>query len=117
MAVYFRIRACKHRHDLRFYEQRVWVEIPIQNDNRLPTGNHYFPPDSKLDVITKYFCSLEKHSSSKNHCDSLIEDFSVRNTDWQGEFCVPNSYFQSKSNGDAADTSTYLLGLTQRLKY
>jgi hypothetical protein len=54
-----RVRACKRRHDLQFYEKWLWVEIPT-HDDRLLICNHYFPPDTKPDITT-YFYSLEKN--------------------------------------------------------
>jgi hypothetical protein len=36
------------------------VEIPTSDDLNLPTGNHYFPPDTIPEVSANYFRFLEK---------------------------------------------------------
>jgi hypothetical protein len=43
IAISSRVRTFKHRYDLQFYEERVWVEIPTQNGRSLLIGNHYSP--------------------------------------------------------------------------
>jgi hypothetical protein len=50
-----KIRTCKRRHDLEFYDECVWVEIPTLDNFNLLIVNHYFPPDTKPEIITNYF--------------------------------------------------------------
>jgi hypothetical protein len=56
-------------------------------------------PNTKQDVISKYFCSLEKNLDTKNKSVLLIGDsmFSAPNFDWEGGLPLPNCYFYSKS--------------------
>jgi hypothetical protein len=82
-AVSSRVRSFKRRYDLQFYEECVWVEISTQNGRSLLIGNHYFPPDIKLELMSKYLCSLDKTLDTRNHYVILIGDFSVPNFDWQ----------------------------------
>jgi hypothetical protein len=62
-------RACtfKCRYDLQFYHECTWVKISTQSSPSLLIGNDY-PPDTKQDVISKYFCSLEKNLDTTNKC-------------------------------------------------
>jgi hypothetical protein len=72
----------------------------------LNTGNNYPPPDSKLAVISEYFCTLQKNIDTKDHGVLLIGDFNASNIDWaRGVY--------SKLKDDAIYTSICLLGLTQ----
>ena len=46
----------------------VWFEISTTRGRSLPTGNHYAPrPANKPDVISKYFCVLDKNLDTNNH--------------------------------------------------
>jgi hypothetical protein len=41
-----KIRTCKRRHDLEFYDECVWVDILTLDNLNFLIGNHYFPPDT-----------------------------------------------------------------------
>jgi hypothetical protein len=48
------------RADLELVKECVWVEIATTMDGiNLLIGNHYFAPDTAVDTIKQYFCSLE----------------------------------------------------------
>jgi hypothetical protein len=51
--------SCNHRYDLELCSECVWVEVPTADGISILTGNHYFAPDTKPDVITVYFHHLE----------------------------------------------------------
>ena len=71
------------------------------------------PLNITQDVISKYFCSLEKNLDTKNKSILLIGDsmFSAPNFDWEGGLPLPNCHFYSKSKGAANHTSMCLLDL------
>jgi hypothetical protein len=54
-ALFPRVRSCKSRCDLESFDECVRVEIPTYDGLNLLIGNHYFPPDTKPEVITKTF--------------------------------------------------------------
>jgi hypothetical protein len=114
-AVSSRVRSFKRRYDLQFYEECVWVEISTKNGRSPLIGNHYFPPDIKPELMSKYLCSLEKPLDTRNHYVFLIGDFNVPNFDWERSLPLSNCYFYSILKGNVIYTSTSLLGLTQRL--
>jgi hypothetical protein len=60
IALSSRVRSCKGRHDLESCDECVWVEIPTPNCLNLLIGNHYFPPNIKLEITANYFNFLEK---------------------------------------------------------
>jgi hypothetical protein len=55
IALFPRVCSCKRRCDLESLEECAWVEIPTSDGINLLIGNHYFPPDTKPEVITNYF--------------------------------------------------------------
>lgn len=57
-----KIRSFKRRCDLESYNECVWVEIPTLDNQNLLIGNHYFPPDTKPEVIANYFRSSEDNT-------------------------------------------------------
>jgi hypothetical protein len=81
VAVFSKSRACKRRHDLQYYDECVWVEIPTQNGLSLLVGNHYFPPVTKTDSILQYYSFLENNLDTQNHNVLLLGDFNVTNFD------------------------------------
>jgi hypothetical protein len=113
IALSSRIRSFKRRHDLESYEECVWVEIHISDNHNLLIGNHYFPPDTKPDVITNYFRTLEDRLDTKNFRVVLVGDFNTPGFDWKHGLSDPDCHYYAKLRGDAIYTSTCLLGLHQ----
>jgi len=60
----------------------VWLEISTQVD-AVYLLVIAIPPDTKLAVISEYFCTLEKNLSTKNHSALLIGDLNFSNFDWE----------------------------------
>jgi hypothetical protein len=84
----------------------------LDNFNLL-IGNHYFPPDTKPEIIINYFCSLEDRLDTKNFRVVMVGDFSTPGFDWNRGLSDPDSHYYSKLRGDAIYTSTCLLSLHQ----
>jgi hypothetical protein len=76
------VRYCKRRRDLESWEECVWIEVPTHDGLNLLIGNHYFPPDTKPDVISNYFRSLENQLDTHNFRVILIGDFNAPGFDW-----------------------------------
>jgi hypothetical protein len=108
-----RVRSCKHRCDLESCDECVWVEIPTYDGPNLLIGNHYFPPDTKPEVITNYF--LENNLDARNFRVILMGDFNTPRFDWKRGLSQPNFRYYSKLKRDAIYTSTCLLDLRQRI--
>jgi hypothetical protein len=51
--------SCSHRYDLGLCSECVWVEIPTADGISMLIGNHYFSPETELEVITAYFHQLK----------------------------------------------------------
>jgi hypothetical protein len=77
------------------------------------TGNHYFSPDIKPEVITHYCRHLENTLDTNNTRVILLGDFNAPGFNWESGTPLPNSHYYSKLKGDAIHTSTCLLGLRQ----
>jgi len=61
----------------------VWFEISTQSGRSLLTVNHYAPhPANKPNVISKYFCTLEKNLDTNIHRIPLIGYFNAANFNW-----------------------------------
>jgi hypothetical protein len=41
----------KRRSDLEYFQECVWVEITVTDGRNLLIGNHYFAPDTKVDIV------------------------------------------------------------------
>ncbi|PNF43033.1 hypothetical protein B7P43_G08782 [Cryptotermes secundus] len=108
-----KIRSFKRRCDLESYNECVWVEIPTLDNQNLIIGNHYFSPDTKLEVIANYFRSLEDRLDTKNFRVVIVGDFNAPGFDWNHGLAVPDCHYYSKLRGDAIYTSTCLLNLQQ----
>jgi hypothetical protein len=108
-----KIRSFKRRHDLESYDECVWVEIPTLDSLNLLIGNHYFPPDTKPEVITNYFRSLEDKLDTNNFRVVIVGDFNAPGFDWDHGLSAPDCHYYSKLRGDAIYTSTCLLNLQQ----
>jgi hypothetical protein len=108
-----RIRSSKRRYDLESYDECVCVEIPTLDSLKLLIGNHYFPPDTKPEVITKYFHSLEDRLDTKNFRAVMVWDFNTSGFGWNHGLSVPDSHYYSKLSGDEIYTSTCLLNLKE----
>jgi hypothetical protein len=65
--------------------------------------NHYFPSPpphgNKPEVISRYFCTLEKNIDTKNHIVLLIENFHARNFDWVETYALNKMSFLLKIKG------------------
>jgi hypothetical protein len=82
IAVSSRVRTFKSKYELRFYDECVWLEISIQ------LAIVYLLvitilPDTKLAVISEYFCTLGKNLESV----LLIGDFNASSIDWKRGIC------------------------------
>jgi hypothetical protein len=76
-------------------------------------GNHYFAPDTSVDTIKQYFCSLGNVLDIYNFRVLVVGDFNVPGFDWKLGLSSSNSYYYIKLKGEAIYTSTCLLGLFQ----
>jgi hypothetical protein len=92
--------SCSRRYDLELCSECIWVEIPTADGISILIGNHYFPPDTKPEVITDYF---------RHHENTL--DTNSPGFNWDSGTLLPKCYYYSKLKGDAKYTSTCLLGL------
>jgi hypothetical protein len=61
----------------------VWVEIPAVDGINLLVGNHYFSPDTKLEVISEYFCLIENLLDTNNFCVIILGDFNAPGFIWE----------------------------------
>jgi hypothetical protein len=77
------------------------------------TGNHYFPPDTKPEVITEYFHRLENTLDTNNTSIILLGDFNAPGFNWESGTPLLKCHYYSKLKGDAIYSSTYFLGLRQ----
>jgi hypothetical protein len=91
----------------------VWVEIPTADVIRMLIGNHYFPPDTKQNVITDYFRHLENTLDTNNTRVILLGDFNAPGFNWGNGTPLPKCHYYSKLKGNAIYTSTCLLDLRQ----
>jgi hypothetical protein len=57
---------CSRRYHLELCSEYVWVEIPTDEGLNMLNGSHYFPPDTKPEVITDYFRHLENTLDTDN---------------------------------------------------
>jgi hypothetical protein len=53
MTVFEAVFGIKHKSDLEYFQECVFVEIAITYGCNLLIGNHYFSHDCKVDVIKK----------------------------------------------------------------
>ena len=61
----------------------VWVEIFTLSGRSALNGNHCPPPPAtKTEVISKYFCTLEKNLDTNIHSVRLIGYFNATNFQW-----------------------------------
>jgi hypothetical protein len=100
------IRSFKRRYDLESYDECVWVEIPTLDSLHLLIGNHYFPTDTKPEVITNYFHTLEDRLDTKNFRVVMVGDFNTPGFDWNHGLSVPDCHDYTKLRDDAIYTST-----------
>jgi hypothetical protein len=96
------------RADLELVEECVCLNIPTTDGYNLLIGNHYFPPDTSVDTIKQYFCSLDTYNFQV-----LVGDFNVPGFDWKLGLSSSSSYYYIKLKGEAIYTSTCLLSLSQ----
>jgi hypothetical protein len=113
IALSSRIRSFKRRYDLELYDECVWVQLPTLDSLNLLIGNQYFPPDTKPEVITNYFRSLENKLDTHNFRVIMVGDFNTPGFDWNRGLSVPGCHYYSKLKGDAIYASTCLLNLHQ----
>jgi hypothetical protein len=109
----FGSRYIKHRKDLEFCEECVWVEIPTLDGFNLLIGNHYFSPDCKPENTARYFRFLEGNLDAHNFRVIIVGDFNAPGFDWKRELSLPNSHYYCKFKGEAIYSSTCLLNLNQ----
>jgi hypothetical protein len=108
-----KVRSHKRRFNLEFCDECVWVEIPTYDGLNLLIGNHYFPPDTKPEIIANYFRFLENKIDTHNFRVIVVGDFITPGFDWKFGLSLPNSHYYSKLKRDAIYTSTCLLNLNQ----
>jgi hypothetical protein len=90
-----------------------YYEIPTADGINILIGNHYFPPDTKPEVITDYFRHLENTLDSNNTRVILLGDFNAPGFNWESWTPLPKCHYYSKLKGNAIYTSTCLLDLRQ----
>jgi hypothetical protein len=66
------VSGIKRRFNSELINESVWIEIKIRDGSNLLIGNHYFPPDTKIDLLKSYFNRLESVFDTKNFCTFLI---------------------------------------------
>jgi hypothetical protein len=74
-------------------------------------GNHYFPPDTKPEVIINYFRSLENKLGTPNFRVTMVGDFNKPGFDWSHSQSLLGCHYYSKLKGDAIYSFTCLLNL------
>jgi hypothetical protein len=77
IALSSRVRSHKHRYDLEYCDECVWIEIPTLDGLNLLIGNHYFPPDVKPENITNYFRFLENCLDTHNFRAIMVGDINA----------------------------------------
>jgi hypothetical protein len=82
IALTSRVRSCKCKCYLESCDECVWLEIPILDTLNLLTANHYFPLDTKPEVIINYFRFLENKSDTQNFWVNMSADFNTPGFDW-----------------------------------
>jgi hypothetical protein len=103
----------KRRPDLEFFHESVWVEITLSDGRNLLSGNHYFTPDIKVDIITKYFNFSENSLDTLNYRVLLLGGLNLPDFDWNNGSPSPNCQFHTKISGDAIYSATCYLGFNQ----
>jgi hypothetical protein len=83
IALSSRVRSCKGRYDLESCDECVWLEIPTFNCLNLLIGNHFFPPNTKPEIIVN---RLDTYNFRVNK----FGDFNSPGLSW------PNSHYYSK---------------------
>jgi hypothetical protein len=101
------------RADLELVEECVWIEMSTTDGYNLLIGNHYFAPDTSVDTIKRYFCSLEYILDTYNFRVLLVGNFNVPGFDWKLGLSSSSSYYYIILKGEAKYTSTCLLELSQ----
>jgi hypothetical protein len=56
-------------------------------------GNHYFPPDTKPQIIANYFRFLENKLDTHNFRVIIVGDFNTPGFDWKFGLTLPNSHY------------------------
>jgi hypothetical protein len=84
-----KFRSFKHKYDLQFYEECVWIELPHFDGENLLTANHYFPPDTSPNTIFDYFSFLEYKLDTTYYRLILMGHFNTSGFDWKCGLPVP----------------------------
>jgi exonuclease III len=91
--------SCNRRYDLELCSECVWVEIPTAEGISILIGNHYFPPDTKPEVITDHFRHLENTLDTNNTRAILLGDLNAPNFNWESGAPLPKCHYYSKLKG------------------
>jgi hypothetical protein len=105
--------SCSCRYDLDLCSEYVWVEIPTADCISILIGNHYFPPDTKPEVIIDYLRHPENTLDTNKTRIILLGDFNAPGFNWESGTPLSKCHYYSKLKGDAIYTSTCLLGPRQ----
>jgi hypothetical protein len=70
-----------------------WVDIPTAGDISRFSGNYYFSPDTKPEVITAYFRHLENILYTNIIHVILLGDFNTPGFNWEAEAPLPKCHY------------------------
>jgi hypothetical protein len=70
----------------------VWDQIPTSDVLNLLIGNHYFPPDTKPEIIVNYVNFLENKPDTHNFHVIMVGGFNIFGFDWKRGVSLPNSH-------------------------
>lgn len=101
------------RYDLENTAECVWIEIKMNDGINLLIGNHYFPPDTELRILTSYLDFLVKKLDTQNYRILLFGDFNAPGMNWTTGCCPNTTYYYSKLKSLELFSSSSLLGLSQ----
>jgi hypothetical protein len=86
-------------YDLELCSECVWVEIPTADGIGMLTGNHYFSPENKPEVLTAYFQHLENIHTNNTRV-ILMGDFNAPGFNWEIGAPLPKCHYYSRLKGD-----------------
>jgi hypothetical protein len=89
------------------------LKSPLLTVLTLLIGNHYFPLDTKPEIIVNYFGFLENKLDTYNFLVVIVGDLRTPGFDRKCGLYLPYSHYYSKLKVDAIYTSSCLLNLSQ----
>jgi hypothetical protein len=82
------------RHDLETTKEYVymWLEIPVSDNFRLLTANHYSPPDCNVTIIYNCLNYLEQNLNASQYQVIMLGAFNILNYDRINGALLPKTY-------------------------